>query len=99
MLVLCCQFYPCSEAILSYARTPCPMTGLPPSMRLYPSRALTRMFVPTVYRTPLLLSPPDHAFHPVSTLRLYHRSPVPRALSPPQPAEFLPSLRDCNIHL
>lgn len=43
MLVLCCQFYPCSEAILSYARTPCPMTGLPsvvcgwvPFARAYP---------------------------------------------------------------
>lgn len=73
MLVLCCQFYPCSEAILSYARAPCPVTGLPPSMRLHPSRAPTRMFVPTVHTRP------THA-HPTSA-----RSPArDRASTPPR---------------
>lgn len=75
MLVLCCQFYPCSEAILSYARTPCPMTGLPsvvcgwvPFARAYPYVCAYPVLSPPPARASLSFPPP-----PSPTLSLSQR--------------------------
>lgn len=102
MLVLCCQFYPCSEAILSYARTPCPMTGLPsvvcgwvPFARAYPyvcaypvCSHLSRLPPLPLY---LALSP---APPPLSRV-----SPFFHPLLRPFSLSLCLSHRDCNIHL
>ena len=87
MLVLCCQFYPCSEAILSYARTPCPMTGLPPSMRLCTLRAR----LPVCFCLPCALLSAPRSLRPASLLLL---SPL---ATPPPPPPALRSFRSFRL--